>query len=111
MGNDDSADAMTKAESPKSESTVPAIDPAVICQPVTDGAVLFHTASEVYFGLNETGLAIWRRLEEKGATLASVYAAVSAEFPDADSTIVERDVQALIEALLEYGLLRRAEVG
>lgn len=84
-----------------------AVSPEVICQPVTEGAVLFHTGTETYFGLNEAGLKVWMALESGPETVQAVYDAVCAAYPDAEISVVRRDVDALIDELTSQGLLVR----
>lgn len=84
---------------------LPAPHPAVIYQPMPDGAVLFSAADEVYFGLNEAGALVWEQLASGSATIADAGAAVRARFPDADAAVVADDVAALLAALLAHGLV------
>lgn len=86
---------------------MPRISPGVICQPVPDGAVLFHTVSEVYFGLNEVGHRIWLTLSS-AEDMQSVYEEVAAHYPDADAATIRSDVDRLIDDLVEFELLERA---
>jgi len=40
------------------------LSPDAACAVVDDGAVVLHMRTKRYFSLNETGLAIWRMLED-----------------------------------------------
>ena len=53
-----------------------------------------------FFGLNRTGLIVWKALE-RGATRV---AAAAARWPDVDATTRRRDVDALVAALIGAGL-------
>lgn len=83
---------------------LPVVKPDVIYQSLSEGAVLFSTSDEVYFGLNEVGARIWEALPATG-TWDQLYAAVQAHYPDADPDAVRADVRQLVDELLEHKLL------
>ena len=64
-------------------------------------AFLLHTATGRYFGLNRTGVAIWRALEEG----ADPVAALGERWPDVPVEDRRRDTEALINHLLEANLV------
>ena len=78
----------------------------VIFKPLSDGAVLFSTTDEVYFGLNPVGALVWELLPPKSRTLDELCAAVHAQYPDAEADIIRADVAELLQELTEHGLLR-----
>jgi hypothetical protein len=64
-------------------------------------AFLLHVPTGRYYGLNATGLVVWRALDG-GADPA---AALSAEYPGVDPDLLRRDAEALIERLTGAGLV------
>ncbi len=84
---------------------LPAPHPAVVCKPVSEGAVLLHTETEIYFGLNEVGRQIWDLLPPSCADLAEMRDRLAHEYPDADPAEIERDVAELLRALADEGLV------
>ncbi len=65
--------------------------------------VLLNLRSGVYYGLNETGAAMWSRLVEWGDP-ARARAALAHDYAVAPERL-ERDLKDLIAALKEKGLL------
>lgn len=76
----------------------------VVAREVAGETVLLNLASGTYFGLNETGTAIWELIEENSLTLEDICGAIEDEYqiPREDA---ESDVVALVEQLVEHGLL------
>lgn len=66
--------------------------------------VLLDVEKGQYFGLNEVGLVIWRRLE-KPATVAELSEAVMEEF-EVETSQCEQDVIVLLRELKEHGLVQ-----
>ena len=90
---------------------LPVPDPAVIFRTLPDGAVLLHTASEVYYGLNAVGARVWELLPPAAFDLDELCARLSAEYPDADPSDIRSDVLDLLVELREAGLVtERARV-
>lgn len=81
----------------------------VILKEMADGAVLYCTQTEVYFGLNEVGLAIWQALPPVSATLDELVATLSARFPEVSETTIREDVLDFLQALSENGLVTPPE--
>ena len=77
----------------------------VLLQEQAGDAFLVHLDSGRFFGLNRTGLIVWRALERGDNPLA----AVEASWPDVDATTRRRDVDALVAALLRAGLATRTD--
>jgi len=75
----------------------------VMLSTVDDGAVLLHLKQGVYFGLNTVGADIWDMLlrgmnsDECAAQLVEIY--------DIDAGSAVADYNALINELLEQGLI------
>ncbi len=76
----------------------------VVAREVAGEAVLLNLASGTYFGLNDTGSMIWQMIEENSASIAEICDAVEEEY-DVEREDAERDVLALVEQLVEHGLL------
>jgi hypothetical protein len=76
----------------------------VLSSPVAREAVLLELESGRYFGLNEVGAKVWRLLSE-GAELEAVVAAVATEY-EVDEAMVRRDLDRLLDQLVEAGLVR-----
>ncbi len=72
----------------------------VLLQEEGGDAFLLHVASGRYFGLNRTGLVIWKAVVEGREPLA----AVADRWPDVPADQREREVEALVSALLGAGL-------
>jgi len=83
---------------------LPVPDPAVIYQSLAEGAVLFSTRDEVYYGMNQVGARIWEALETS-ATWEEVYQKLLIQFPDAGDDLLRTDVQQLVEDLMHNHLL------
>jgi coenzyme PQQ synthesis protein D (PqqD) len=77
---------------------------SVVWTTVRDGAVLFCSETELYFGLNSVGAIIWELLPQ-GATLDDLCAAVAARFPDVDRAMIAGDVADLLDELTRLELL------
>ncbi len=65
--------------------------------------VILDLTSELYFGLNNTGLRIWQLLEA-GKNTGEVLAALLLEF-DVPSEQLRKDLFELLEALMSAGLI------
>jgi hypothetical protein len=76
----------------------------VLDQEVQGESVLLHLGSESYFSLNATGTLVWRCLRA-GGTLGEAVAAVVASH-QVDEATAQRDVEALVGALVAAGLAR-----
>ena len=75
-------------------------------QALDDGAVLFSPASEVYFGLNHVGAAVWGLLPPVSGTLEELCAALGERYPDAPPATIAADVARLLGELGEAGLVQ-----
>lgn len=77
----------------------------VIYKPVSDGGVLLHTATEVYFGLNPVGARVWELLPPASRTLDELCGRIEEDFPGASREVVRRDVSDLLEDLAANALV------
>jgi hypothetical protein len=84
---------------------LPAPSSEVIRQQLADGTVLFHTATELYFGLNEVGGHVWELLPPACATMDEMLDKLAQIYPDAPRDVVRQDVAELLADLVEQGLV------
>ncbi len=80
----------------------------VIHRSLPDGAVLFSTTDEVYFGLNTVASRVWELLPPALATVGDVCAALGAEYPDVPAATIRSDVLELLDHLEANGLISPA---
>jgi hypothetical protein len=85
--------------------TLPTAHPSVIAKATTDGAVLFSTADEVYFGLNEVGARIWELLPPATRELSELCAVLHRQYPEATLETIRSDVIDLLNELAAHGLV------
>ncbi len=84
---------------------LPVPQPKVLFKAMSDGAVLFSTDNEVYFGLNSVGARIWELLPPVCATLDELCTRLSAEYPEVARSIIEADVKELLGDLAAHKLV------
>jgi hypothetical protein len=84
------------------------MSPDVVYRTLGDEAVVLNLDSGMYFGLNGVGNRIWELVLEHD--LRTVCELLSREF-DAPRDVIERDVIALVQALLEKKLVVHAGEG
>jgi hypothetical protein len=70
-----------------------------------EGAILFSTATEIYFSLNAVGVQVWHLLPPVCATESEVVNALAKQHPDASSEAIASDVSQLIRDLVDNGLV------
>ncbi len=70
--------------------------------------VLLHLESKFYFGLNETALVLWQRLE-KGATLFEALVADICRCFTVERQEAEKDIEEVIGQFLREGLVQVGE--
>jgi len=78
----------------------------VLLQEVGGEAVLLDLASECYFGLEAVGTRIWELLQQN-SSLQQTYDCLRAEY-DVEPDRLRTDLLALVEQMLEAGLVRVA---
>ncbi len=79
------------------------ISDQVFAQEVDDEMVLLDMASENYFGLDETGSAIWQVLSKSGS-LHATYDALFEAY-DVEPEELENDIIVFVQKLLDAGLV------
>ncbi len=85
---------------------LPVAAPDVVYKTLPDGAVLFSSDSEVYFGLNAVGARVWELLPPASDTVAQLVEALGSHYPDVDPATIQADVSELLENLERQGLVR-----
>ena len=75
----------------------------VLFQEVSGETVLLDLASEQYFGLDEVGTRVWQLLNE-GQSLDAMLEVLLEEY-EVQRERLEEDVRALLESLIEAGLV------
>jgi hypothetical protein len=75
----------------------------VVTRPLDGELVLLNIDTEIYFGLDEVGARMWDAL----ASSPTVEDAVARLAPDYDveEEVLRKDLQHLIDQLLEHGLI------
>ncbi len=81
---------------------------SVIFKPVSDGAVLLQTESEIYFGLNRVGAQLWQSIGEE-STVEQLVQTLGEAYPEVAPEVLESDVAELVQQLTESGLLHEDE--
>jgi hypothetical protein len=76
----------------------------VVFRAVPEGAILFCTASEVYFSLNAIGVRIWQLLPPKCTTEEEIVARLSEAYPEIIRGNISADVRRLLSELVDNGL-------
>ena len=84
---------------------LPVAHPKVIFKSMPDGAVLFSTTDEVYFGLNEVGARIWELLPPATRTLDELCEAVHRHYPSVPLSTIREDATELLAELSAQGLV------
>ncbi len=82
--------------------------PNVLFRLVEDEAVLLYVPAGTYYGLNPTGILLWEAIQSNSPFL-SVVDAILAEY-EVEREQVLADLQALIQNLLDNGLIIKADV-
>jgi hypothetical protein len=91
---------------------LPTANPAAIFKALAEGAVIFLSDSELYFGLNEVGARLWQLLPPATATVDEMVAQLASEYPDAPADVIRQDVEEMLAELESCGLVlpRTAEL-
>lgn len=87
------------------QRSLPRINPNIVWTPVAEGAVLFSTTSELYYGANQVAAYVWEQLQVSHESLEGLCKAVAERFPDADANQVRADVRELIDDFARHGLV------
>jgi hypothetical protein len=90
---------------------LPSPHPAVLFQPVSEGAILLHTEQEIYFGLNPVGVEVWQMLPPACRDLEEVCGALAERYPAVPREELRSDISELLETLTDQGLVVPASAG
>ena len=90
---------------PNDTARLPMPNPQVIHRSLPDGAVLFSTVDEVYFGLNAVASRVWELLPPALTTLGEVCETLQAEYPDVPPAVIRADVVELLDHLRANALV------
>jgi len=88
-------------------ASLPGRSPSVVFKQLPDGAVLYCSESEVYFGLNEVGVAIWESLPPLLQTYDDLVTALTVRFPTVPAETIRSHALEFVENLVENGLAVR----
>ncbi len=83
------------------------ISEEALSQEVNGETVILDLKSESYFGLDEVGTRIWQLLQEHG-DVQKTFDVMLEEF-DVEEDQLEKDMSALLDEMLEKGLLHLEE--
>lgn len=75
----------------------------ILIRELDSEAVLLNLKSERYFGLDKVGTRMWMALC-KLESIPAAYEVLRAEY-DVDADLLRRDLNALVEKLVNHGLL------
>lgn len=81
-------------------------NPQVASRSVGSEVVLLNMEDGQYYSLNDTGALVWQLLQAHRPSLDDLAAEVIAHF-EIDATTAHRDIEALVESLIEHGLVAR----
>jgi hypothetical protein len=94
---------------PMTEITLPQAHPKVMWTALPDGAVLYETDSEQYFGVNSVGALVWELLPPVTSSFEALCRAVHARYSDVDFDQICQDVSELLDDLKTLGLVQHVE--
>ena len=87
------------------EKSLPRVNPDIVWTQVAEGAVLFSTTSELYYGANLVAAYVWEQLQVSHESVEALCKAVAERFPDADADQIRGDVRELIDDFARHGLV------
>jgi hypothetical protein len=101
-GTPDSADTASRI----ADSTIISRSPSVLTAEVGGEVVMMSIEQGHYFGLDDIGSDIWKRLDTP-CTFADLVDRLAADY-DADRASIAADVRALLESMAERDVVRLA---
>jgi hypothetical protein len=81
-------------------------NPGVLCQSVTEGAILLDPGQEVYYGLNVVGAQVWELLPASFSDLTPIIEEIARRYPEVEQEVLRADITELVQDLQANGLLR-----
>lgn len=76
----------------------------VICKEIDDGAVLFCTRTEVYFGVNNAARLIWSLLPPNLTHAEDLDRHMTQAYPEVDPEVIREDIDEFLEGIIAHGL-------
>ncbi|SHF34662.1 Coenzyme PQQ synthesis protein D (PqqD) [Seinonella peptonophila] len=70
---------------------------------IDEGAFIYHSQTEICFGLDEVGLKIWQLIEQ-GKELEKIIESINLEYQE-DRLQVEKDIIRFVNQLTEHDLV------
>jgi hypothetical protein len=98
----DSADVTSRI----ADLTIVSRSPSVLTAQIDSEVVMMSVEQEEYFGLDDIGSDIWKRLDPP-CTFADLIDRLAADY-DADRENIAEDVRALLATMAEHGVVRLA---
>ena len=89
--------------------TLPQAHPNVVWTALPDGAVLYATDSELYYGVNSVGALVWELLPPATRSFDALCTAVHERYPDVTLAQIQSDVRELLAELHAFGLVQHVE--
>jgi hypothetical protein len=89
-------------------ASLPVKSPTVVFKELNEGGVLFCSRTEVYFGVNRVGAAIWNQLSEVNGSFDGLLDVLLGMFPDIGRDQLAQDVREFLNALKESELVAPA---
>ena len=90
---------------PNETTRLPIPNPQVIHRSLPDGAVLFSTVDEVYFGLNAVASRVWALLPPVLTTYGELCQTIQSEHPDVAPAVIRADIVELLDHLRANALV------
>ncbi|WP_044642199.1 PqqD family protein [Risungbinella massiliensis] len=75
----------------------------IVFNDIDNGAFIYNSKTEMCFGLDEVALSIWKMIHA-GESVGSIVRNIQNKYTQ-DEALVERDVNDLIDRLVEHSLL------
>jgi hypothetical protein len=82
------------------------ISDAAIYQKIQEEVVILNMENQHYYGLDDVGASMWQALLQHGSVEAA--AASMEEYYHVDPSVLRRDLDTLVRALVAAGLLKPA---
>jgi hypothetical protein len=89
----------------ESDTQLPRPSPSAVFKYLAEGAVLFSTTDEVYFGLNAVGARIWELLPPVTTTFGELCSELARQYPDVDLRRIQMDASQFLRELTQSGLV------
>jgi hypothetical protein len=79
--------------------------PGVICKQLPEGAVLYSTSEEIYFGLNRVGAVVWELLPPACTSFDELCQELAGRYTDVTPDVIAADLAEMLGALRDNGLV------